>query len=784
MAIRISGLQSGLDTESIVSALVSSYAAKKDKYVKAQTKLSWTQDAWKDVNKQVYSLYSSVNSLRYTSAYAMKKTTVSDATKATVTATGSSINGTQTLQITDLAKAGYITGGKLSATDGTAKLSNLGFTGDSGTISLTVGGDKKDIAVTKDTTIDSFVQSLNDAGVKASYDTTNKRLFVSAKDSGTAKDFSLVGSDANGITALDKLGLSVSSTANAEAYTDMAAYALNTEGNAYITYDTTGKVVTNGTYSADKTQTNVESIINQLKSSYAAVSDATTNNTTLNSEINYANAFGAIKQLEDGANGDDIKLYEKIMDISNPINSYVDDSGKVYNSYEISTDGNGNSTYTYKNDAGDTHTSSTALTTVYEKKQALEKSTGLVTTTKNSSGVDVTDSSKLTTFKNNHSAVTSYEANTTNASRVSDVKAAATAGTLTDFVTDLNHQITVNTQTITDNNATIDANATLDVTDDYSKLDATAISSLASTLTSQVTTAAGIKDGSQVIPTSVGATRVNGSDATIILNGATFTSSSNQITVNGLTINATAKTVDGEELTVTTNTDTQGLYDKVKDFLSQYNSVINSINSLYNASSSSGYEPLTDAEKESMTDSQVEKWESNIKSSLLRRDTTLGGILTTMTNSMAQSFSINGSKYSLSSFGISTLGYMNAEKNENYAYHIDGDADDSSTSSNTDKLMKALTNDPDTVIDFMKNLTDGLHDSMDSKMKSTTLRSAYTVYNDKEMASEYSDYTDLISTWEDRLSDMENSYYQKFSKMESALSTLNSNSSSVSSLLK
>ena len=46
MPIRITGMNSGLDTEAIVTQLVSAYSVKKDKYVKAQTKLSWKQDAW------------------------------------------------------------------------------------------------------------------------------------------------------------------------------------------------------------------------------------------------------------------------------------------------------------------------------------------------------------------------------------------------------------------------------------------------------------------------------------------------------------------------------------------------------------------------------------------------------------------------------------------------------------------------------------------------------------------------------------------------------------------
>ena len=105
MPIRMSGMISGMDTEALVSAMVSTYVAKKEKYQKAQTKLSYKQEAWKSLNTKVYSMYSSISSLRFSSAYNMKKTTVSDATKATITAGSDAINGTQSLQIKQLARS-------------------------------------------------------------------------------------------------------------------------------------------------------------------------------------------------------------------------------------------------------------------------------------------------------------------------------------------------------------------------------------------------------------------------------------------------------------------------------------------------------------------------------------------------------------------------------------------------------------------------------------------------------------------------------------------------------
>ena len=126
---------------------------------------------------------------------------------------------------------------------------------------------------------------------------------------------------------------------------------------------------------------------------------------------------------------------------------------------------------------------------------------------------------------------------------------------------------------------------------------------------------------------------------------------------------------------------------------------------------------------------------------------------------------------------------MNAEKNEGYAYHIDGDSEDTYTSGKEDKLRVALAEDPEAVIEFLKQMTSGLYSKMDEKMKSTSVKSVYTVYNDKEMASEYSDYSKLIKQWTDRVTDMEDSYYKKFAAMEKALATLQGNSSSISSLL-
>ena len=51
------------------------------------------------------------------------------------------------------------------------------------------------------------------------------------------------------------------------------------------------------------------------------------------------------------------------------------------------------------------------------------------------------------------------------------------------------------------------------------------------------------------------------------------------------------------------------------------------------------------------------------------------------------------------------------------------------------------------------------------------------------MSSEYSDYKDKIDKWQDKLDYYEEYYYKKFSAMETALSKLQSSTSSLSNLL-
>lgn len=280
------------------------------------------------------------------------------------------------------------------------------------------------------------------------------------------------------------------------------------------------------------------------------------------------------------------------------------------------------------------------------------------------------------------------------------------------------------------------------------------------------------------------ATKIEGRDARIVLNGAEFTSANNTFAVNGLTFTALAETKADEVVTVTTQDDTDGIYNMLKDFLKEYNSIINEVDKLYNADSAKGYEPLTDDEKDAMSESEAEKYETKIKDALLRKDSSLSSIRSGFVEVMSKGIEVNGKTMYLSSFGVNTLSYFTAGDNEKNMYHIDGDPDDASTSGNADKLKSMIASDPDTVVSFFTQLSKNLYSKMNDLSKPVEgYRSYGSFYDDKKMKTDYDDYKTKISDLEEKLADYEDKWYQKFSSMETALAKLQSSTSAVTSLL-
>ncbi|MCQ2496836.1 MAG: flagellar filament capping protein FliD [Lachnospiraceae bacterium] len=269
---------------------------------------------------------------------------------------------------------------------------------------------------------------------------------------------------------------------------------------------------------------------------------------------------------------------------------------------------------------------------------------------------------------------------------------------------------------------------------------------------------------------------VGAKDASIVLNGAVISSTSNTVQANGLTLELIGTTEDAMSITV--GNDTDAVYDKVKDFVKSYNELLDEMTTKYNAASARKYAMLTDDEKEAMSEDQVKLWEDKIKDSLLRNDDTLNSLIQTFRSAMQEGTEVDGVKFSLSSFGIVTGNYT-----ENGKLHINGDSEDTQYSDKTNQLRDALEKDPEKVGKALSDIMSKFYNTLTKKMSATSLSSALTLYNDKQIKSQTDEYEKQISSWETRLTDMEDRYYKQFSTMEKYMADLQSKQSQLSGML-
>lgn len=713
MGIRMSGLSSGMDTEAIVKELMSAQSLKKNKVVKAKTKLEWTQTKWADLNTKLTGLYNNfVTKMQLSTAYKTKKTTISDTSKASVSAKTNAVNGSYTMEVKNIATAQYLTGAKIDAS-ATDKLVDLDSSLLNKEISITTGGTTTKFAVTADTTLKDFTSALQNAGLNASFDDAQKRIFISSKDSGVANTFSISTSGLSNaeVTARGALceaaGYSNMSNTNKASF-DEAMQALQTSGVGTDDYNKALDTIAKLSYDTKKASADTAAetyvkakLYSEKYSEYEEKARESLKNTYLDDDGN----------LKTGKTQED---YDKAVakkadtDTVSYISSQLKEDDVKLQIEEAAFSG--------KTEADMADFSEKAVSKYYSS--GVKAFTGM-------DGVDEdSEKTRMAAYTEKYASVTDRNEALSNS--------ALTSLGLADISVDADGKVTVN---------------------------------------------GGANDSTNTsIPT--GMALIEGSDSKIILNGAELTSSSSVVSANGLEISLTGVTKENESVTFSVTTDTDAIYDSVKSFLKEYNSVMKEMNTLYNADSAKGYEPLTSQEKEAMSDDEVKEWETKIKNSLLRSDSTLGSIINAMRSAMQTTVEYDGGTYALSSLGIMT----STDYTEGGLLHIYGDPDDSVYSAKDDKLKKALEENPDVVIATLTGVFGNLRQTMSDKMAGSKYSSSMSFYNDIKMKSDVKDYESDIKDWEDKLAEMEDAYYSKFTAMETALAKLQSQQSTMSGL--
>ena len=278
------------------------------------------------------------------------------------------------------------------------------------------------------------------------------------------------------------------------------------------------------------------------------------------------------------------------------------------------------------------------------------------------------------------------------------------------------------------------------------------------------------------------ATTVHGTDASAIIDGQLVTRSSNTFTLNGATYTLVKAHADPttESETVSLSADVEGVYENIKGFVDKYNEIISYINTKLTEKYDRDFQPLTDEQKEEMSEEEIKKWEGTAKTGILKNDAILQDIVYSMRRALTDT--VAGMETSLSSIGITTGTYLEKGK-----LIID-----------EDKLKTAIQNNPNAVsdlftqksdIDYNGNnsaalrsqryaasgLADRISDILNDNIRTVGgkgkllekagMEGDATQY-DNLIYDQIDEYDDDIAALISKLSDKENAYYSKFSALE------------------
>ncbi|MED1740755.1 flagellar hook-associated protein 2 [Bacillus swezeyi] len=264
-----------------------------------------------------------------------------------------------------------------------------------------------------------------------------------------------------------------------------------------------------------------------------------------------------------------------------------------------------------------------------------------------------------------------------------------------------------------------------------------------------------------------------GENAEVVINGLQMEKTTNNFTVNNVTYQL--KNTTTSPVSIDVSTDVDGIYEKIKDFVTQYNELIDMVNGKLVEKKYRDYTPLSDEQKEDMTEKQIELWEEKAKSGLLRNDTILSGATNQMRTDFYSNVSVNGESLQLTQFGISTSSVYSQRG------HLE---------INEEKLKAKIKEDPDSVANLflagtsstenynekgiMRRLQSVLTDTkkqIEDKAGNTTMAN-----NQFSIGKNLNTVESDILSMNDRLKQVENRYYTKFTAMEKAIQKANEQS--------
>lgn len=791
--LRLGGITSGFDTEAMVTQLLSSYQTRIDKQSQKITKLSWQQSAYQDITKKITEFKNTYFDVLKRDTYLMSPSTFNkfkadvtatsnaDAAGLTVSTTSNSSSGSYKIKLNQAAKASTAQGN--SITSGNFKLdldkalssaSGEVKTNDDGSktwtmnfaLDVQVGGIRKTISFSADALLgaDGNVAD-KDAAKSSIIDSLNQKLQESFGYSGKTSG-ATGATDANGKEWFLQVKLGSDGKAEFQVGGNASVSVAENKGNFGLAQPkekvaiSTGSVVTGvNALQVEIGGKNVSVAFNGVSSTYYDSKGQTGNEAIL----------AEYKELKTAA-------YRKSYNLAD--NEIVSDEQLEK--------------FNYSNEQAAKDKNAASI------KEALK---GVAGYTFNFDGTYVTAADS-----NGNSvdfSMTSVEGGTLGLTKASASNKINSGSTLSDLgfkpEADGTYKLNINgTEISLDKKSTISSmmsavnKSAAGVTMTYSSL------TNSFTLESKEFGGAGkVEVGDTSLGRSLGLVDDNGTvgasegqNAIFEINGQEVYLNDNTYTLDGNTFTFNDNMTIGETYTVNIAKDSTTVKDALKKFVESYNKLIDDVYGYIGKSPAKDddgntYEPLTNAEKDEMSEDEITKWEEKAKQGVLYNDSTVSTVMSQMRSALYTSVTLDdGSKFGIYNLGIKT----SSEWSEHGKLQIDENAFDKAFENNEDAIIKLFTDSDTGMMKKLNSVIDGAVKSRGAaNTRGTLVRKAgkadSSVTTDSTIYKEMVKMQDRLKELQDRYDTKEEYWWKVFTNMETAMADLNSQTSYISSYL-
>ena len=286
-----------------------------------------------------------------------------------------------------------------------------------------------------------------------------------------------------------------------------------------------------------------------------------------------------------------------------------------------------------------------------------------------------------------------------------------------------------------------------------------------------------------------------GVDAVVEIDGDPVTRNTNTFTINGVEYTLKkAHTAENPDDTITVTQNVDAVFDSIKLFVDEYNKLVDKFSETISEKYDRDYLPLSKEQKDEMTEKEVEKWEKQAKTGLLRNDSILSKVQSDMRMALIES--VEGIGINLSAIGISSKSYLDKGK-----LTIDEDKLKAAIKQKPDEVKNLFIQRSDTVPNYTRNLSSSerttrnkeqgllfrISDILDnhiSTLRDNNGRKGILLEKagiegdlsefESSLAKSISSYDDKISEFMAKLAKKEENYYRQFSQLETYMNRMNS----------